>query len=180
MLIDIFYAIIVIIALIKGFRQGLIIALFSVVAFIVGLAAAMKLSAVVAEYMRGSINVSAKWLPFLSFALVFIVVVLLIRWGASLLQKAVELTLLGWVNRLGGMILYFIFYTIAFSVILFFCIQMRFISQETIDKSVIYPFVEPWGPAVLDTLGSIIPWFKDMFKELEEFFSDVSKQIPPK
>jgi membrane protein required for colicin V production len=180
MLIDILYAIIVIIALIKGFRQGLIIALFSVVAFIVGLAAAMKLSAVVAEYMRGSINVSAKWLPFLSFALVFIVVVLLIRWGASLLQKAVELTLLGWVNRLGGMILYFIFYTIAFSVILFFCIQMHFISQDTIDKSVIYPFVEPWGPAVLDTLGSIIPWFKDMFKELEEFFSDVSKQIPPK
>ena len=48
MIIDIIVVIILILAAIKGFRQGLIVALFSVIAFIVGLAAAIKLSVVVA------------------------------------------------------------------------------------------------------------------------------------
>lgn len=179
MIIDLLFAIFVVIAIIKGFREGLIVGLFSVIAFIVGLAAAIKLSAVVADYLKDSVNVSSRWLPFISFAIVFIGVVLLIRWAAGLLQAAVELSLLGWVNRLGGVLFYLFIYTIGFSVVLFFAVQLKLFQEETIADSKLYPYIEPFGPYVINKLGDIIPWFKDMFAELQNFFSGVSEKIPP-
>ena len=73
MLIDLVFAVLVFFACIKGLRKGLIIALFSVVAFIVGLAAALKLSAVVANKLSENLEVSGKWLPVISFTVVFFI-----------------------------------------------------------------------------------------------------------
>ena len=88
---------------IKGYQRGLIVALFSVIAFIIGLAAAIKLSAVVAGYIGNAVKVSDKWLPIISFAVVFLVVVLLVRLGAKFIQKgALNLQCLGWLTGLAG------------------------------------------------------------------------------
>ncbi len=179
MIIDIIVAIILILAAIKGFRQGLIVALFSVIAFIVGLAAAMKLSVVVADYIGKAVNVSDKWLPIISFAVVFLIVVILVRLGAKFIQKSVELAMLGWVNRIGGILLYAALYILIFSILLFYAEQLSLIKAETIKESVTYEYIQPWGPRLMDGLGKIIPVFKGMFEDLEDFFDGVSKQDPP-
>ena len=170
MIIDIIVAIILILAVIKGFRQGLIVALFSVIAFIVGLAAAIKLSVVVAGYIGQAVNVSDKWLPIISFAVVFLIVVILVRLGAKFIQKTVELAMLGWVNRLGGILLYAVLYVLIFSILLFYAEQLSLIKPETIKESVTYEYIQPWGPKLMDGLGKIIPVFKGMFEDLEDFF----------
>ncbi|WP_315818768.1 CvpA family protein [Paraflavitalea speifideaquila] len=83
MIIDILFGVLMLLAVVKGWRRGLIIAVFSVIAIIVGIAAAMKLSTVVAAWLKDSTMVSVQWLPFLSFAIVLIGVILLIRWGPT-------------------------------------------------------------------------------------------------
>ncbi len=170
MLIDIIFAVILVLALLKGYSRGLIVGLFSLVAVIIGLAAALKLSAVVASRIGKTVKVAEEWLPFISFILVFLVVVLLIRLGAKAIEKAVELVMLGWLNKLGGMILFVAIYTIVFSVILFYAEKMSILKPETIQHSMTYTFIQPWGPKVIDGLGSIIPVFKNMFDELGQFF----------
>ena len=95
MLLDIILLVLLILAVIKGYQRGLIVGVFSLIAIIVGLAAAIKLSTVVAEYIGRAVKISDTWLPVISFALVFIVIVLLIRLGANLLQKTAEIALLG-------------------------------------------------------------------------------------
>lgn len=177
MLIDIIFAVIIVIACIKGYSRGLIIALFSIIAFIVGLAAALKLSAVVAGYLKDSVSISAKWLPFLSFLLVFIAVVLLVRWGGKLVEKSIQLVLLGWVNRIGGILLYAAMYTIIFSIFLFYAEKLNLLKPSVISASVTYDFVQPWGPKVIDGFGKVIPIFKDMFAELEKFFEGLPKVL---
>ena len=179
MIIDIIVVIILIWGIIKGIRQGLIVAFFSVIAFIVGLAAAMKLSVVVAGYIGKNVNVSEKWLPIISFAVVFLIVVLLVRLGAKFIQKSVELALLGWVNRLGGILLYCGLYILIFSIVLFYAEQLNLVKPETIKQSVTYEYIQPWGPKLMDGLGKIIPVFKGMFEDLEDFFDGVSRQVPP-
>src|SRR6187402_2615094 len=179
MILDIIVAVILILAVIKGYRQGLIVALFSLVAFVIGLAAALKLSVVVAGYIGKAVNVSDKWLPIVSFAVVFLIVVLLVRLGAKFIQKTVELAMLGWVNRVGGILLYVSLYILIFSVLLFYADQMNFIKPETKSESVIYSYIQPWGPKLMDELGKIIPFFKGMFQDLEDFFDKVSKEVPP-
>ena len=63
MIIDIVLLILTIGAIVKGLQRGLVVAVFSLIAWIVGLAAAMKLSAVVADRLKDSVNLSARWLP---------------------------------------------------------------------------------------------------------------------
>jgi membrane protein required for colicin V production len=179
MILDIIVAVILILAVIKGYRQGLIVALFSVVAFIIGLAAALKLSVVVAGYIGQAVKISDKWLPIISFAIVFLIVVLLVRLGARFIQKTVEFAMLGWLNRLSGILLYAGLYILIFSILIFYADQLGFIKPETKNESVTYAYIQPWGPKLMEGLGKIIPIFKGMFNDLEDFFDGVSKQVPP-
>lgn len=178
MFIDIVFLGLMLLACLKGYSKGLIVALFSILAFMAGLAAALKLSAYAAERLSGTFNSSGKWLPALAFFLVFVVVALLVRLGARLLQKTVEMAMLGWINKVGGIILYAILYAMLLSVFLFYTVQMKIISADTVAASQAYPFLKPLGPLFIDSLGTIIPWFKGMFAQLQEFFGRVPVQSP--
>ena len=177
MFLDLVLVIILILAVIKGYQRGLIVGIFSFIAVIIGLAAAIKLSTVVAGYIGQAIKVSDGWLPVISFAVVFIVVVLLIRLGANMIQKTVEISMLGWVNRLGGILLYVAIYVIVYSVVLFYAEQIKLIQEETIQKSVTYSYIQPWGPKVINGFASVIPVFKDMFADLQSFFGNVAQKV---
>ncbi|MBL0145180.1 MAG: CvpA family protein [Chitinophagaceae bacterium] len=178
MFIDIIFAAILILACIKGFQKGLIVALFSILAFIVGLAAALKLSAAVAGWLGNSISVSAKWLPFIAFAVVFLLVVLLVKMGAKIIEKTFQMALLGWINRLGGIVFFLALYTIIFSIFLFYAEKVQLIQPSVIQASATYSIIQPWGPKVINGIGVVIPIFKDMFTDLSNFFGTVSTKIP--
>lgn len=177
MFLDIVLIIILILAIIKGYQRGLIVGIFSFVAVIIGLAAALKLSAVVAGYIGQAIKVSDEWLPVISFAVVFIIVVLLIRLGANMIQKTVEISMLGWVNRLGGILLYVTIYAMVYSVVLFYAEQLKLVQQDAIQKSVTWSYIQPLGPKVINGFASVVPVFKDMFIELQAFFNGVAQKI---
>jgi membrane protein required for colicin V production len=177
LIIDIIYIVLLAMALFKGYRKGLVLAIFSIVGFIVGLAAALKLSAVVAGWLGDSTNISAKWLPVISFLGVFIVVVLIIRTAGKVLESTIEWAFLGWVNKLGGIVLYAAAYTIIYSVFLFYAEKLNLFSAETIKASVCYSFIEPWAPTIMNGIGAVIPWFKDMFIQLQNFFEKVSGNL---
>lgn len=178
MFIDIVFLLLMLLACVKGYSKGLIIALFSVIGFIVGLAAALKLSAYAAEKLSGTFNTSGKWLPVISFVLVFLAVVLIVHLGAKLIQKSVEMVMLGWVNRLAGIVLYALLYSVLFSIFLFYAVQLKIISAESIQVSRAYPYIQPLGPKVMDALGTVIPVFKNMFSQLEEFFGKLPESAP--
>ena len=175
MLIDAIYMILLVLACIKGLRKGFIIAVFSVLGFIIGIAAALKLSAVVAVKLAEHTGVG-KWLPPLSFLLVFIAVAFLVNLAGRLIQKTFETVMLGWVNRLAGAALYILLYSIIYSVFLFYAVQLHFIKNDTTINSVVYPYLQPLAPIIIDGIGKIIPWFKDMFLQLEKFFSSIAKK----
>jgi membrane protein required for colicin V production len=177
MIIDVIVVILLVLALIQGYRRGLIVAVFSLVSIIVGLAAAIKLSAAVANHLGHAVKVSDKWLPVISFAIVFIAIVFLIRMGARAIQKLTEAMMLGWANRLGGIILYAVIYLTIFSILLFYADQLRIIKPDTIKASVTYSFIRPWGPKAINGFAAVIPFFRDMFTQLEDFFSRIPGKI---
>ncbi len=177
MSIDLVFAIILLLAIWKGYNRGLIVAVFSVFALVAGLAAALKLSAITASWLKDTVHVSAKWLPILAFLLVFIAVVLLVRMGAAGLEKITSLAWMGWANKLGGMVLYIGLYTLLYSVVLFYLEKINLLSQNSITASKTYSFISPWGPWVTEEIGKLIPVFKNMFKDLEDFFSKLPQHI---
>ncbi|MFN4314569.1 MAG: CvpA family protein [Chitinophagaceae bacterium] len=177
MFLDIVLILLLIFACIKGFERGLIVALFSFIAILVGLAAAIKLSALVAEYLGDNVKISAQWLPVVSFVLVFILVIVLVRLGANLIQRTVEWSMLGWVNRLGGMLFYCAIVLLVYSVALFYTTELGLIKTETREASLTYAWVEPWGPRVMNGVGNVVPVFRDMFAQLSDFFGGVAEKL---
>ena len=176
MFIDIIALILLVWAAFKGLRNGLIVGLFSFFAFIIGLAAALKLSAVAAEYIGTNTNIGKRWLPFIAFAGVFLIVVLLVRLGAKAIEGVLRMAMLGWLNKLGGILLYILLHFFIFSILLFYVDQLHLIKKETLEASVLFPYIQPLAPNIIDALGYLLPFFKNMFVELEGFFDGISRK----
>lgn len=177
MAIDIIFLVLLITAIFKGLRNGLLLAVFSLVGWIVGLVAALKLSASVANYLRQEAHWDSRWLPFLSFLAVFLAVALLVRWGAAILQKGIELAMLGWLNKIAGALLYAVLYILLLSVVLFYAVRMNLIGENTLKNSHSYAFIQPWGPAVINGIGRFVPFLRDVFHDLERFFEHVGDRV---
>ncbi len=177
MIIDIIFLLLMILSIIKGFRNGFVVAVFSFFGIFIGLAAALKLSTLVAGWLKDTTHIAAAWLPFLSFLLIMMGVVLLVRLGALFIQTAMEAVFMGWMNKLSGVILYAALYTTLFSVVLFYAEKIHWIKPDTFVASHSFAFIQPWGPKAMEWFALIVPWFKGMFEELSQFFEKLPQQI---
>jgi membrane protein required for colicin V production len=173
MLIDGLLAIVLLWALFKGYRKGLVVGLFSFAALFIGLAAAVKLSAWVARELEHRTNFHSHWLPFLAFLGVLVAAILLVRIGAALLETAMETLLVGWVNKIGGIIMYMLLYGTLFSVVLFYFEKIQLVAPSAIAESKSYPYIHRAGPIAMDWLGKLVPIFKGMFEELSQYFKTI-------
>lgn len=178
MFIDFIFFILLLLAVFKGLSRGLVVAVFSLVAFFIGLIAAIKLSASVAVWMQDKSGTQSTWMPFIAFVLVMAVVMLLIRFGAKLIEKAMGFVMLGWLNKLGGVVFYAVLYIVFFSITLFYAKNLGLLTEETITTSKTYSFVAPLAPKAIDAIGSVIPFFKGLFGQLETFFDHAARTAP--
>lgn len=176
MVIDVLVFILLLMAVIKGYSKGLVVALFSFIAIIVGIVAALKFSNIVAGWLSGSTNVGNRWLPFLSFIIIITAVVFGVRMLAAFIQRSLQFAMLGWVNKLGGILLYAALYLIVLSVMLFFAEKIHILKPETLAASISYPVIKPFAPFIIDGIGSVIPFFKNMFESLSAFFDGLANK----
>ena len=172
MLIDTIAFIFLLIAVYKGLKNGLIIALFSFIAFVVGIAAALAFSSAVATWLETSFQISRRLLPFIAFLLVFLIVVFLIRLGARFLEKLVQMAWLGWVNKIGGILFYLLLYFFILSTLLFYAVQLHLIKEEAIRSSLSYGTIQPLAPWMMGMMGTFIPAVKNVFGQLIDFFQN--------
>jgi membrane protein required for colicin V production len=92
-----------------------------------------------------------------------------------MLESVIKFALLCWVDKLGGVILYAIIYLAIFSVILFYCTNAHVLSANAISSSKTYNFIEPYGPYIINKIADLIPVFKNMFSQLENFFGNIAQ-----
>jgi membrane protein required for colicin V production len=178
-MIDIITVVVIALAIFKGYTKGLIVAVFSLIGFIVGLAAAVKLSTVVASWLEANSGLSKQVIPAIAFGVVFFVTVLLVRIGAKMVERSINFVMLGWVNKLGGIAAFVILYLSILSIMLFYAKELGVFNASQFTSSNLYGHYKNLGPTVLNGLGTVVPWFKDMFQELQHFFGTVAKDVVP-
>ncbi|HVZ25960.1 MAG TPA: CvpA family protein [Sediminibacterium sp.] len=177
MLIDSILLVCLVMAAWKGYRRGFVVAIFSLAGIFIGLAAALKFSAAVAGWLGTNTQISNAWLPFLSFLLVMVGVIILVRMGAALIQSALELAMMGWLNRISGMILYAALYITVLSVCLFYVHKMQWLKESSFQESHTYAFIEPWGPKLIAAFGKILPFLSGTWEQLTHFFDHVYQAV---
>ena len=102
--IDLVLSILLLIAAIQGFRKGFIIELASLLALILGIWGGIKFSAFTADFITKHTGYHSQHLGTIAFIVTFIAIVILIHIMAKLLDTVVKAVLLGFLNRLAGII----------------------------------------------------------------------------
>ncbi|MFA6150682.1 MAG: CvpA family protein [Chitinophagaceae bacterium] len=178
MTIDIIALILLILLFVRGYKKGIIVALCSVIAVLLGLTCALALSAKLAVYMQDKGYASSAWAPILSYVILFIGVVWLVRLLAKLIDGFTSTILLGWVNKSIGGILYAALGMVIYSSLLWLANYAHLISPETIVASKTYKHLEPIAPWTFEHMGKVLPFAKDSFTDMREFFDGVNQKLP--
>lgn len=174
MAIDFFVLIIIGLAVIKGYQKGLVVAVFSLVAFLLGAAAALKFSGVAGAYLSQSFPNLGRWLPLLSFLLVFTGVIIGVRMLAKVVETTLKWTMLGWANTLGGIMFYALLYLFFTSIGLFYLNKLGLLSDTAKSASKTYDTLASLAPALMDGLGKVIPVFQNLFGSLDKLFGKIA------
>ncbi|NDC40775.1 MAG: CvpA family protein [Chitinophagia bacterium] len=114
MAIDVAALIVLSLSFMKGYSRGAVVALFSVVALLLGVICSLTLAKKVATWMLANGYTTATWAPVVSYLLLFVLVVLGVRLLAKTIQKLLETLMLGQLNRVAGGLLYMLAAAIAF------------------------------------------------------------------
>ncbi len=176
MILDVIGIILIILFFIRGYMRGIIVAAFSVLAILLGILCSLKLSQALSAWLLEKGYVSSGWVQVLSYVVLFIGVVLLVRLLAKLVQKAVEGMMPGIVNKLIGGLLYAFLGAVLWSSFLWLGNQMHIITPSTIAASNTYSWLSRLAPWFFEQAGKVLPFVRDTFSKLEHFFDTVNQK----
>ena len=171
-------------ALFRGFQKGFIVKIASLIALVAGTFAGIHGSEGLANWLSNEVNWSETSVQLTAFILTFILVVIGVHFLAKLIEKMVDLTALGLINKLAGMALG------AFQMVLLLSIatfaldgvfgERNWLPAGAAEESALYPSVETAVEWVIPEMNRSTPWdqIRDrMHDEVERFQDKVEEGI---
>ncbi|MBL4663253.1 MAG: CvpA family protein [Flavobacteriaceae bacterium] len=152
-MVDIILGIILLLAFISGFKKGLFVTLASLIGLIAGVFGAIYFSDFAGGYLSHWFDWSDKMTKLASFAVTFVIIVIIISMAGKFLTKIADFAALGLLNKLlgGG------FSTLQYAFIISICFMFfnstnitgYVISEEKKSESILYAPVASLAPLVV-------------------------------
>ncbi len=120
----------------KGFKNGLIKELGSLLALIAGIFLAIRFSELIYSFVENKTNINTEYIPVISFAIIFIGVVILVLVLSKTLDRFIKVIKLQWLNKLAGIVFSLLKTSLIMGGLLFLIIQTN--EKTDIVKSSIF------------------------------------------
>ncbi len=159
----------------QGFHKGLIIEVASLAALVLGLYFAFFFSDFAADMLNDQFTMNEKYVGVLSFIMTFIVVIFLVITVGKIVQKFIDILLLGFLNKLAGAAFGALKGALLLSVLIFvinyFDSDKSLIKPDARQKSLFYEPIESIAPALysrlnLDNINVDIPNKEELLNEI--------------
>jgi len=144
---------------ISGFRRGLIMELCTLAGLFLGIWLAIQFSKTAEDWLRTSHEMEGPWIPLLAFILVFLCVYVVFFFLGKALSTAINLMMLGIMNRIAGGIFGMV-KMLMFSSLLLLMIKMAglpLLSDKTEQESAIFQPVHSFAELVYPKIKDILP-----------------------
>lgn len=163
--IDVFLAVLLVIAAIRGFRKGFVIELASLAALVLGIWGGIKFSDWTARLVTDTTGFHSKYLNVVAFIITFVVIVVVIHLLARVLDRTIKAAALGFLNRLAGIIFGVLKVSVILSILLILFdaldqnVHILPEKQKTQSKMykpmrelvpTLFPFIKLWKPEELN------------------------------
>jgi len=155
--IDLVIVIILIIAIVRGFTDGLVREVAALAALIFGIWGAIKFSSFTAGKLYEWFDMSGQYVGIISFLITFGVIVIVIHFIGIVADKIIDAASIGFLNRLLGMVFGFFKSVLILSV--FFVIlnaidsRRSFLPKTAIEQSKFYNPIADIAPAIFPVIG---------------------------
>lgn len=160
--VDIIILVIAALAVFKGLKDGLVRQVGGIAGLFIGIYMAYKFSSLLAGWLAQWISASEPVVKSISFVLIIIAVCILMNLLGRILEKILSVSMLGWLNRLLGVILSVATAALLMGVILsllHYVNQTWFVivPEKTLSESRLLPVVE-------NMMEVVMPYLKAFFK----------------
>lgn len=136
----------------KGFSNGLASEIASILALIFGIYLSLKFS----EYVGEKIGLEGNTSSIFAFIVTFVAVVILISFVGKIVGKIFELTSLGIINKLAGLVFGILKISFILSVMIYIVERLDenriILTKETRESSKLFPYIHKMAPKVLKDL----------------------------
>lgn len=165
--VDIVLAIILAIGAYLGYRRGFLMELFFLLSIVLGIFIGFKLMRWGMEVLQREFNADKTFLPYISFAIIFILVMVLVIFFGRRIKNLIDTGFLGKVDSFAGAALGLIKYAFCLSVIIWLAESLKIKFPESWNTgSQLYPLTAKFAHHLSGFLGSFIPFFKEIFSQL--------------
>ena len=155
---DLTVAILLLIAVINGYRKGLIMQLVGLAILVLSAIFGGRVAEEILPHLKGWVNLSAEAARVFSFILAFAVIAVVLTLLGKLLQYFIDVVLLSFLNRLAGAVIaigtMMLFLSILLNLVLLLDRHETVISPKIKQESFFYPRVEAVVPAIVPHLNS--------------------------
>ncbi|QGY43954.1 CvpA family protein [Maribellus comscasis] len=155
--IDIILGLLLLFSAIGGFRKGLIAELASLAALILGIWGAIEFSDITSEFLIDNFNLQTEHLNIISFVVTFVVIVILVHIVGNVVNKLVDTVMLGFVNRLAGLVFGILKSALILSIILVVFDKVdddiEILSREAKAESRLYEPIRSFAPSIFPFLN---------------------------
>ena len=166
MAIDIVALFLLVLAFYKGWTKGLVMAVFTFVSYILALIIAFKFSGWVAtHYLQDLGEGGGRWSAILAFLLVMVIVMIAVRITGKVIEKSLELMLMGVFNKLAGILLFSVIYFTIYAILLIYASRFEIIGKSVVGASRTGEILLNWGAKVIDMFAVWIPELNNLFKQ---------------
>ncbi len=140
--------------------------LFFLLALVIGVFLGFKLMREGMALLHEHFNADQTFLPYLSFCIIFIAVIVLVIFVGSRIKSSVDQTFLGKVDALAGALLGAIKYAFGLSVIIWLAESLKIqLPENWLAGSHLYPVTAKVAEKASAFLGQFIPFFKEIFRQ---------------
>ena len=174
MVIDIISAIILLFAIYKGWTKGFTMAIFTFASYFISILLALQFSGMVAGYIRDYAKSDSKWYSFLSFVLVLVAGIIVVRIVGKILEKSAQVLMLGLPNKLLGILFFSFIYLTVFAIVLVYAEKFEMIDQYNIGESKSYDYLLRFGKWFIEQCSEWMPAIKNLFNDTK---SAIQEQI---
>lgn len=175
---DLFFIVPILFGAYKGYVKGLFIEIIGILAFIVALVVGFKFLGIGMNWLAPAIgeNTANRFLPYLSFAIIFFPTIFLINKLGWMLSRALRFTILGTIDGFAGAIVGVFTWVFGISVFLWLlnAIDIKLPPHLT-DESVTYPVITKVAPSVISKVSDWIPAGGNLIRRLAEEHKDIEE-----
>ena len=160
---DIILGIIILSGAISGYREGFLMTAISLVAIILGILVGFMLLGKAMLMLDSNFQIDQSVLPYVAFAVVFVLIVVLVSWIGGLLRDTVRHTFLGGVDQAVGAIIGMVKTAFMLSVTFWILNALKVDIADWFASSRLYAIIEDFAPLVAGWIGKLIPAFRSVF-----------------